>query len=236
MKLQKDTPVSDIIFKQGKFILTIKVGLVSLAVIIVTGITLGCIMAYNRGKWIDSLLGVLSTVGIAMPTFVVATLLLTVFSMKLGWLPAMSNTLTEPKAYVMPVVALSMSNICTLIKLTRTSMLDSINQDYVRTAKAKGLKTKVIIFKHALRNSLIPVVTYLGPLITGILTGGFVVETTFGITGIAKYFVDSIINRDYPVIMATTIILSSMVIIMNLIVDLVYVWIDPRIALGSKGE
>ena len=114
-------------------------------------------------------------------------------------------------------------------------MLDSINQDYIRTAKAKGLKTKMIIFKHALRNSLIPVVTYLGPLVAGVLTGGFVTETTFGIPGIAKYFVDSIINRDYPVIMATTIILSSLVIGMNLVVDLVYMLIDPRIALSRKG-
>lgn len=114
-------------------------------------------------------------------------------------------------------------------------MLDAINQDYIRTAKAKGLKTKVIIFKHALRNSLIPVVTYLGPLTAGLLTGGFVTETTFGIPGIAKYFVDSIINRDYPIIMGTTIILSALVIFINLIVDLIYMVIDPRITLTKKG-
>lgn len=235
LKLQKDTPVRDIIFNQGKFALTIRIGATSLFVIVFVGIILGCIMAYNRGKWIDSVLGVFCTIGIAIPTFVIATIMLTIFSLKLGWLPAQSNGLTDIKAYIMPVIALSMCNTCTLIKLTRTSMLDSINQDYIRTAKAKGLKTKMIIFKHALRNSLIPVVTYLGPLVAGVLTGGFVTETTFGIPGIAKYFVDSIINRDYPVIMATTIILSSLVIGMNLVVDLVYMLIDPRIALSRKG-
>jgi len=235
LKMQKDTPVTDIIFHQGKFNLTVKVGLVALALIIVIGITLGCIMAYNRGKFIDSILGVFCTVGIAMPTFVVATIMLVVFSMKLNWLPPMSNNLTNWKQFVMPVIALSMSNSCTLIKLTRTSMLDSINQDYIRTAKAKGLKTPIIIFKHALRNSLIPVITYLGPLTTSVLTGGFVTETTFGIPGIAKYFVDSIINRDYTVIMGTTIILSSMVVFMFLIVDILYMFVDPRIALGKKG-
>lgn len=235
LKMQRDTPVKTLIFNQGKFGLTIKVGVVSLLVIVTVGVVLGCIMAYTRGSLLDSVLGVICTVGIAIPTFVLATIMLTVFSMKLGWLPPLSGDLSSAKAYVMPVIALSMCNTCTLIKLTRTSMLDAINQDYIRTAKAKGLKTKVIIFKHALRNSLIPVVTYLGPLTAGLLTGGFVTETTFGIPGIAKYFVDSIINRDYPIIMGTTIILSSLVVIINLIVDLIYMVIDPRITLTKKG-
>ena len=115
-------------------------------------------------------------------------------------------------------------------------MLDAINQDYVRTARAKGLKTGKIIFKHALRNSLIPVVTYLGPLTAGLMCGGFVIETTFGIPGLGKYFVSSIIERDYPVIMATTIVLSALVIGMNLLVDIIYKFVDPRITLTGKGE
>jgi oligopeptide transport system permease protein len=115
-------------------------------------------------------------------------------------------------------------------------MLDAINQDYIRTARAKGVKTSKLVLKHALRNSLIPVVTYLGPVTAGIITGSFVVESTFQIPGLGRYFVQSVLNRDYTVIMATTVILSALVIIMNLVVDLVYRLVDPRITLTTKGD
>ena len=136
----------------------------------------------------------------------------------------------------MPVISLSFYDVCYIAKLTRTSMLDAINQDYIRTAKAKGVKNKWIVLKHALRNSLIPVVTFLGPLIAFIITGSFVVETTFQIPGLGRYFVDSVINRDYTVIMATTFVVSVLVIVMNLVVDIVYKVIDPRITLSSTDE
>ena len=113
-------------------------------------------------------------------------------------------------------------------------MLDAINQDYIRTARAKGVKTRSVILKHALRNSLIPVITYLGPVMAGIITGSFVVESTFSIPGLGKYFVQSVLNRDYPIIMATTVVLSALVIIMNLVVDIAYKIVDPRISLTSK--
>ena len=234
LKMQKGTPVADIIFHQGKFTLSIEVGLLALLVTVVIGIPLGCIAAYNRGKWIDNLLNVFCTVGIAVPNFVVASLMLAPFAIGLNWLPAVSGSLENTRAFIMPVCALSLYYACYVAKLTRTSMLDAINQDYIRTARAKGLKTGKVVFKHALRNSLIPVVTYLGPLTAGLLCGGFVIETTFAIPGLGRYFVSSIIDRDYPVIMATTIVLSTLVILMNLVVDIIYKIIDPRINLTSK--
>ncbi len=236
LKMQRGTPVKDIIFGQGKFELSIQLGVLALFLTVLMGIPLGCIAAYNRGKAVDNFLNVFSTVGIAAPNFVVATLLLTLLSVKLGILPAVSGSFDDPKAIIMPAIALSLYYVCYVAKLTRTSMLDAINQDYIRTARAKGLRTGSLIFKHALRNALIPVVTYLGPLTAGLLCGGFVVETTFGVPGLGRYFVSSIIDRDYPIIMATTIVLSTLIIGMNLIVDIVYKIVDPRISLSGTNN
>ena len=236
LKMQEGTPVKNILFKQGKFILSIKLGIMSIIVAVLLGIPLGCIAAYKRGTWIDGLLRVLTTVGVAIPSFVLAASLLILFAVKLQWLPTLSGSLTSWKAYIMPVISLSFYDVCYIAKLTRTSMLDAINQDYIRTAKAKGVKNKWIVLKHALRNSLIPVVTFLGPLTAFIITGSFVVETTFSIPGLGKYFVESVINRDYTVIMATTVVVSVLVIFMNLVVDIAYKIIDPRITLGSADE
>ena len=236
LKMQRGTPVKDIIFGQGKFELSIQLGVLALFLTVLMGIPLGCIAAYNRGKAVDNFLNVFSTVGIAAPNFVVATLLLTLLSVKLGILPAVSGSFDDPKAIIMPAIALSLYFVCYVAKLTRTSMLDAINQDYIRTARAKGLRTGSLIFKHALRNALIPVVTYLGPLTAGLLCGGFVVETTFGVPGLGRYFVSSIIDRDYPIIMATTIVLSTLIIGMNLIVDIVYKIVDPRISLSGTNN
>lgn len=234
LKMQEGTPVTDIIFHQGKFELSIKLGLSALLLAVVIGIPLGCFAAYKRGSWVDGFLRVMTTVGVAVPTFVLATLLLTVFAVGLRWLPSNSGSLTDWKAYIMPVASMSFYYICYVAKLTRTSMLDAINQDYIRTARAKGVATRMLVLKHALRNSLIPVITYLGPVTAGIITGSFVVESTFSIPGLGKYFVQSIMSRDYPIIMATTVVLSALVIIMNLVVDIAYKIVDPRITLTSK--
>lgn len=236
LKMQEGTPVKDIIFHQGKFELSIKLGLSALLLAIIFGIPLGCFAAYRRGSWIDGFLRVMTTVGVAVPTFVLATLLLTVFAVGLRWLPSNSGSLVDWKAYVMPVMSMSFYYICYVAKLTRTSMLDAINQDYIRTARAKGVGTRMLVLKHALRNSLIPVITYLGPVTAGIITGSFVVESTFSIPGLGKYFVQSIMSRDYPIIMATTVVLSALVIIMNLVVDIAYKLVDPRITLTSKED
>ena len=234
LKMQEGTSVRDIIFNQGKFTRSIKLGLAALALAIIIGIPLGCVAAYRRGSWLDGFLRVTTTVGVAVPTFVLATLLLAFFAVKIPLLPVKSGELTDFRSYIMPVISLSSYYTCYLAKLTRTSMLDAINQDYIRTARAKGVKTSALVLKHALRNSLIPVITYLGPVIAGIITGSFVVESTFQIPGLGKYFVQSVMNRDYPIIMATTVILSALVIIMNLVVDIAYKVVDPRISLTAK--
>ena len=236
LKMQEGTAVTKILFGQGKFTLSIKLGLWAMFFAVLIGIPLGVISAYYRGKWIDSLLRVVTTLGIAMPSFVVATLMLFGFAVHLGWLPVQSDSLTRGSQYIMPVITLALSPLCRIVKLTRTSMLDSINQDYIRTARAKGLKTKVILFKHALRNSLIPVITYLGPLTAGIITGALVVEQIYHIPGLGNYFVTSILNRDYPVIMGTTVLLAVLIIVMNLIVDIAYKLVDPRINITKKGN
>ena len=235
LKMQEGTAVTKILFGQGKFELSIKLGVIALLVAVVLGIPLGCIAAYNRGKWVDGLLRVFTTVGVAIPTFVLAALLL-VFIAGPFKLPTKSNSLPDFKSYVMPIISLSAYYMCYVAKLTRTSMLDAINQDYIRTARAKGVKTRALVLKHALRNSLIPVITYLGPVMAGIITGSFVVESTFSIPGLGRYYVQSVLNRDYPIIMATTVVLSALVIIMNLVVDIAYKIVDPRITLSAKEE
>ena len=236
LKMQEGTPITDIIFRQGKFGLSIKLGVVALLLAVAIGIPLGSIAAYKRGSWLDGLLRVFTTVGVAIPTFVLATLLLYFFAVRLKWLPTKSESLDSIKQYILPVISLSSYYTCYIAKLTRTSMLDAINQDYIRTARAKGVKTNRIILKHALRNSLIPVVTYIGPVFAGIITGSFVVESTFSVPGLGKYFVQCVLNRDYTVIMATTVVLSALVIVMNLVVDIVYKIIDPRINITAKED
>ena len=235
LKMQQDTSVAQIIFNQNKFVLSSRIGAYALVLAIVLGVPFGCIAAYNRGNWLDGVLRVVTTIGVAIPGFVVATSLLVLFGVQLQLLPVRSGSLETASAYILPVFALAFYPSCYIAKLTRASMLDAINQDYIRTARAKGLKTGKVIFKHALRNSLIPVITYLGPLTAYIITGGFVVETTFSIPGLGKYFISSILNRDYPIIMGTTIVLASLIIIMNLVVDIAYKLVDPRISL-SKGD
>ena len=236
LKMQEGTPVTRILFGQGKCTLSMKIGLWALLVAVVIGIPLGVLSAYYRGGWLDSILRVLTTVGIALPSFVIATLMLFEFAVQLGWLPVQSNDLPNFASYVMPVFTLALSPMCRIAKLTRTSMLDAINQDYIRTARAKGVTTKVVLFKHALRNSLIPVITYLGPLTAGIITGALVVEQIYHIPGLGNYFVSSILNRDYPVIMGTTVLLAVLIIFMNLVVDIAYKIVDPRINITKKGE
>ena len=236
LKMQEGTAVTKILFGKGKFVISMKLGLLALLVAVLIGIPLGVLSAYYRGGWLDSILRVLTTVGIALPSFVIATLMLFEFAVQLGWLPVQSNDLPNAASYVMPVFTLALSPLCRIAKLTRTSMLDAINQDYIRTARAKGVTTKIVLFKHALRNSLIPVITYLGPLTAGIITGALVIEQIYHIPGLGNYFVSSILNRDYPVIMGTTVLLAVLIIVMNLVVDIAYKIVDPRINITKKGE
>ncbi len=224
---QRGRTVSSII--STGFKVSAKVGGLGIFLALLVGIPLGSIAALNRGKWIDNVIVVFSTAGIAVPSFVVSTLLMLIFSVKLDLLPTYG--LTSWKHYIMPVIALSLYPASYISRLMRTSMLEVLGQDYMRTARAKGLSQFMMLFKHALRNAILPVVTYLGPLLAYTLTGSFVVEKIFTIPGLGSEFISSIINRDYTMIMGTTIFLAALIIVMNLLVDIAYKIIDPRIQL-----
>lgn len=206
-----------------------KLGLVSVTFSVLVGVYLGIIAALNQGKWQDRLTMVIATLGVTVPSFVLATSLIFLFAVKLRWLPAVG--FDGPRNYLMPVLALGGYSVSFVARLTRSSLLDVVRQDYVRTAKAKGLSSKVVIYKHALRNALIPIVTYIGPLTAGILTGSFVIEKIFAIPGLGREFVTSIGNRDYMVIMGLTVFDSAILIAANFLVDLLYGVIDPRVKL-----
>lgn len=206
-----------------------KVGMVSIGFSVVAGVLLGIIAALKADKWPDRVCMVLATLGITIPSFVMGTFLIYIFTVELKLLPA--TGLGKPTNYIMPVIALSGSSMAFITRLTRSKLIDVLKSDYIRTAKAKGLSGKTIIFKHALRNSLIPVVTYLGPLVAGVLTGSFVVEKIFAIPGLGNEFTLSITNRDYTSLLGVTAFYCTLIVTCNLLVDIVYVLIDPRIKL-----
>jgi len=233
-KMQKNRPVVDII--KEKFPVSAKVGFFALLWAIIVGVPLGCIAAYKRGTWVDSLLRVICTIGVSIPSFVIASLLIEQFAganASTRIFPTIFDAALGAKAYVMPAFALGLYPMCYTARQARSSMLDALGQDYIKTARAKGLTTNRIIFKHALRNALIPVITFLGPEIAFVFCGGFVIEKVFSIPGLGRYFVQSILARDYPVIMGTTIFLASFIILMNLVVDILYHVVDPRIELAG---
>ena len=224
---QRGRTVMDIITM--KFPVSARVGGVSVLVALLLGVPLGCIAALKRGKFLDNLISVVSTCGIAVPSFVICTLLLYFFGVRLQILPTMG--LTSWKHYVMPVMALAFYPTAYIMRLMRSSMLDVLGQDYMRTAKAKGLAGGKILFKHALRNAILPVITYVGPLLAYTVTGSFVVEKMFTIPGLGGEFISAINGRDYTLIMGTTIFLATLIILMNVVVDIVYKIVDPRIKL-----
>lgn len=203
-----------------------KLGLIAAACATVIGVVLGAVAALRRNTVLDKVIMVITTAFVSMPAFIVGSFLLIAFSVKLGWLPANGAT---SGGLVLPVITLMLYPMAYITRLTRSSMLDVLGQDYIRTAKAKGVPSKRVIFGHALKNSLIPVITYLGPELAFIVTGSMVVEQIFAVPGIGRQFVSSITNRDYTMIMGTTIFLASLIVIMNLVSDLLYKAVDPRI-------
>ena len=212
-----------------KFPVSAKVGGVAIIVSLCLGVPLGCFAAMHRGKFLDNLISVISTCGIAVPSFVICTVLMYFLGVNLKILPTYG--LTSWKHYIMPVLSLSFYPTAYIMRLMRSSMLDVLGQDYMRTAKAKGLAEQKRIFKHALRNAILPVITYMGPMIAYTLTGSFVVEKIFTIPGLGGEFIGSINSRDYTVIMGTTIFLATIIVVLNVIVDIVYKLVDPRIKL-----
>ena len=224
---QRGRTVNQIIF--SKLPVSARTAGLAVLVALCVGIPLGCLSAYNRGKWADNLIIVFATCGIAIPSFISSVVLLYTFGMNLKQLPTVG--LNEPAAYIMPVTALAIYPTAYITRLMRSSLLDVMGQDYMRTARAKGVSSVKILFKHALRNAILPVVTYVGPMLAGLMTGSFVVEKIFSIPGLGRDFVSAITNRDYMMIMGTTILLAALVIVANVVVDILYKIIDPRIKL-----
>ena len=222
--------VNDII--RGSFPLSLQLGMVSMCLAILLGIPAGAIAALRQNKWQDYTTMFLGTIGVSVPSFVLATLLIYVFAIQLGLLPA--AMWGGPQYAVLPAIALAAQPMAFIARLTRSSMLEVLAQDYIKTARAKGLSQTVILYRHALKNALIPVVTYIGPMTASILTGSFIIESIFAIPGLGRHFVTSIYNRDYTVILGVTVFYSVLVIGLNLIVDLIYPLLDPRIKLDEK--
>ena len=208
------------------FPISARLGIMAMIVALLCGTVFGSLAALTRNKLPDRLIVFFSTLFTAVPSFVLGTLLLLVFCIKLGWAPVWSP---KNQSYVLPVIALSAYPMAYITRLSKTSMLDALSQDYIRTARAKGVSKFRMIFKHALRNSLIPVITYAGPQIAYIITGSMVIETIFTIGGLGSKFVSAINNRDYTLIMATTIFLATLMVIANVVCDLLYKLVDPRI-------
>ena len=203
----------------------------------ITGILFGIIAAKNRGKTIDSVISFFANIGVSMPMFWLGMMGMLVFALKLrvlpssGYVPITRDFGGWLSHMIMPIIVLSLGVNAGFVRLTRSSMLDVLGQDYIRTAKAKGVAPVKIIFGHALKNSLIPVITYFGPMLAYIVTGSLVVEQIFAVPGIGRAFVSSITGRDYPMVMGTTIVLAILIVVMNLVSDILYTVVDPRIKL-----
>ena len=213
----------------GGFSYSARIGFTAGFIAIVLGVILGSVAALRRDRMLDKIIQVITTALVAMPSFVMATLLLLLFALQLGWLPSMGN---QPGGLILPIVSLALYPMAYVTRLQRSSMLDVLGQDYIRTARAKGVKNSKLIFKHALKNTLTPVITYAGPMMAYILTGSMVVENIFSVPGLGRLFTNSMLRTDYMMIMGVTIFLATMIILMNFICDILYKIIDPRIDLG----
>ena len=224
--------VNDIIAES--FPVSFELGMMSIAVAVLVGIPAGVAAALRQNQWPDYLIMLFATIGVSVPSFVLATILVYVLALQLGLFPAAMWSGAEYA--VLPTLALAALPMAFIARLTRSSMLEVLAQDYIKTARAKGLPERTILYRHALKNALIPVVTYIGPMSAAVLTGSFIIESIFAIPGLGRHFVTSIYNRDYTVILGVTVFYSVLVIGLNLLVDLMYPLLDPRIKLASQRE
>lgn len=213
------------------FPISARVGSIVVVVSLFIGVGVGILSAIRRGSLLDNAVMVFATVGVSVPLFVISVLLLYLFAGVWNVLPTYG--LTTWRHYILPVACLSFSPIAYIARLTRSSMLEVIEQDYIRTARAKGVKESMVILRHALRNAILPVVTYLGPLVASLLTGSFIVERLFAIPGMGRYYVESIGSRDYNVILGMTVFFGIFVVACNLLVDILYGIIDPRVKMDE---
>lgn len=211
-----------------------QLGLISLLLALGTGVTAGLLAAWRKNTWMDYVLMLGATLGVSVPSFILAAVLIQLFAFTWPVLPA---AMWKGPAYViLPALALAAHPTAFIMRLTRSSVLDALSQDYIKTARSRGVRTRRLLVHHALRNALLPVVSYIGPLAAALLTGSFIVESIFAIPGLGRHFVTSIYNRDYTVILGITIFYSFLIIFMNLIIDLIYPLLDPRIRLQDHKE
>jgi oligopeptide transport system permease protein len=218
-------------FWDSRFGYSARLGVTALSVAVLIGLPIGIISALKQNSWIDYLSLFIATVGISVPNFVIAIFLIIIFASWLHLIPVVPRSWAAPNAWILPAVVLGFGTLARTARLTRASMLDVMRQDYVRTARAKGLAERLVIIRHMLRNALIPVVTFLGPALAGLVTGSFIIETMFGFPGMGRAYVQAIGQRDYSMIMGTTVFYAILVAMANLSVDFVYVFLDPRIRL-----
>lgn len=208
---------------------SLTLGAIALVLALSIGIPLGCWAAWRRTGGADRSVLVTATLLNAVPTFVTAPLLVLVFGLALGWLPVSGWRDNGPAALILPSVALALPTLGAVMKLTRSGLADVLDQDFIRTARARGLSPAVILRRHALRPALMPVVSYLGPASAGLLTGAVVIETVFSLPGLGRYFVQGALNRDYPLVLGVVVLYAALIILFNLIADLIYGWLDPRV-------
>lgn len=220
-------PVADII--RESMPISFLVGGLSLVFAILAGIPLGALAAFKRNSFWDASAMFFAVSGVSLPSYLVASVLVLVFSLQLGWLPP--ALLEGPSSLVLPVLTLGLRPMAMIARLTRATMIEALNSDYIRTALGKGVGTSSVVFKHALKNSLIPVITILGPIAANLVTGSFLVEIVFQLPGMGKHFVTAVLNRDYPLVMGVTLVYGLILMTANLLVDVLYAWIDPRIKL-----
>jgi ABC-type dipeptide/oligopeptide/nickel transport system permease component len=224
----KDHRQVTVIIRDGLKV-TAQLGISAFIFAVIFGFTMGLIAALNHNRVGDYLGVFFATVGSAAPNFILATFLVIIFSVQLGWTDVIGWELFNPRKMILPMISLGMLPAAYIARITRASMLEVLNQDYIRTARSKGLSELAVVIRHTVRNALVPVITVLGPIFAVLVTGSFIIETTFAINGVGRYFVSSISARDYGVIMGTTIFFATVVVTANLIVDLAYAIIDPRI-------
>jgi oligopeptide transport system permease protein len=232
-----DHAVSELLFApspdhplwESRFLRSATMGLLAFLLMMSVSIPLGIVAALKRNSWVDRFLLLLCSTGIAVPSFVLAVFLIVIFGFWLHWVPIAASNWSDPKAWVLPVCVLALGGTAFLTRLTRSTLLETLRQDYIRTARAKGLRERAVILRHALRNGMIPLATVAGPALAGLMTGSFFIEQMFSFPGMGRFFVQSVNARDYSMIMGTTLFYALLIGLANLGVDLAYGWLDPRI-------
>ncbi len=223
--IRTKNPVMDEIVNRYPYTLKLAIGGTIVATLL--GVFVGIVSAVNQNKFWDNFLMVLSLLSVSTPSFFLALILILVFSLYLGWFPSIG--MYSPKHYILPIIALGTQSVGLIARMTRSAMLDVLNQDYIRTSRSKGVSERVIVYSHALKNALIPVITIIGLRFGGLLAGSALIESVFGIPGIGRLMIDGVQTRDYPVVQATVLLISITFVVINLIVDILYKFVDPRI-------